>query len=187
MWLVHSNIIYLQSRTYSSRECRNTCYRFRLAWDLFCFLFLTTISFFLSSSFSVLLICLFSWESIKWPGSAVILCPAFVYCLFSCCFNHVFNWLVPGPHTLALLRRGLAGDFAKTSKQFVKNGHRSTFLWSPDLQAIMVRHKGPMLSGREDMDEREEISLPNKPLFYKLIEQTWRHTCLMGRKKPSNP
>lgn len=36
----------------------------------------------------------------------------------------------------------------------------------------MIRHKGPMLSGREDMDEREEISLTNKPLFYKLIEQT---------------
>lgn len=128
MGLVHSDIIYLQSRTYSRRECRNTPYLFRLAWDLFCFLFLTTISFFPSSSFSVLLICLFSCESIKWPGSAVILCPAFVYCLSPCCFNHVFNWLVPGPHTLAVLSRGLAGDFAKASKQFIKDGCRSTFL-----------------------------------------------------------
>lgn len=64
---------------------------------------------------------------------------------------------------------GLAGDFAKTSKEFIANGFKPKCLSNLDLHQMMRVHQGPMLHGRDEMSAREEIYIWNEPPFYELV------------------
>lgn len=58
------------------------------------------------------------------------------------------------------------------------SGLQPTCLSSLDLKAIMFRHRGPMLYGRDEMGQREEIFVLNEPPFYKLV-QTGLKACVL--------
>lgn len=104
-------------------------------------------------------------------------------------FRTVFDSIMPStssvPKSYALVvlsadvRSGaLAGDFAKISKEFMASGLQPTCLSSLDLKATMFRHRGPMLYGRDEMGQREEIFVLNEPPFYKLV-QTDLKACVL--------